>query len=34
MSVEDDEEMGWEEFVKWSFRSVRAFAGAGGPDVP
>lgn len=34
MSVEDDEEMGWEEFVKWSFRSVSAFTGAGGPDVP
>lgn len=34
MSDEDEEEAGWEVLAKWSFRSVRALTGAGGPEVP
>jgi len=31
---EDEEEARWEALARWSFRSVRALTGAGGPDVP
>lgn len=34
MSDEDEEDAGCEGLVRWSFRSVRALTGAGGPDVP
>lgn len=34
MSDEDEEEVGWEELAKWSFRSVRALTGADEPDEP
>lgn len=34
MSDEGEEKAGWEALAKWSFRSVRALTGAGGPDVP
>lgn len=34
MSDADEEEAGWEGLDKWSFRSVKALTGAGGPDVP
>lgn len=33
MSDEEDD-AGWEELAKWSFRSDRALTGAEGPDEP
>lgn len=31
---EEEEDAGWEELVKWSFRSARALTGADEPDEP
>lgn len=34
MSVEEEEDAGWEELAKWSFRSARALTGAEELDEP
>lgn len=31
---EEEEDAGWEELVKWSFRSARALTGPDEPDEP